>query len=226
MATRPTPPAPHVPGALGRSAQAKPAPAIQPRHAARPAAPQVRAAVVQRMEDNRNHFTSKSTVKPESEGSNSWTFMGQGGETLKIVDDGRQFKAYLDGKYVGYLSYEVETEEGVRRMRFGYISITAVQHRSKRISSVLIFLLAVKALENGLKVICVGHPDPGLRTYWEAMGFDFAGAQHAQWLHNVKTYGKEAAGTVDSVTAVTEATAFAPQVLGWARGSLEKYWKG
>lgn len=170
---------------------------------------------------------SQSSVLKKDTGGGSWTYQSKtSGEKLTIVDCGDQFKAYLDDKYVGYISYEVETEDSVRRMRFGYINITAKKERSKRISSVLIFHLAVKALQSGLQVMCVGHPDPDLRSYWEAMGFDFAGALRAQWEYNKKLYGIEAAGTLDSVKVATEASGSVVQILQWARASLEKQWNG
>lgn len=221
------PPAPHVQSAQTRTA------ALQPRLAPRPVAPPARgrSSVVQRMNNDNNNnnqkppYSSGSTSKGTVSSNNSWTFTGKGGETLKIVDDGREFKAYLNGSYVGYLSYEIESEEGVRRMRFGYINITATQHRSKKISSVLIFLLAVKTLQSGLDTICVGHPDPNLRAYWVAMGFDFAGAEAKQLQHIRELYGQDAANSLPQIT-VTEATGAAQALLQWARASLEKYWEG
>jgi hypothetical protein len=247
------PPAPHVQAAAG-AVQARMAPQIpaSPRHVREaldrvvqprsgpgpvPSAPQPkriqpppvpvprgRSPVVQRMEDK---SYSQSSVLKKDTGGGSWTYQSKtSSEKLTIVDCGDQFKAYLDGKYIGYISYEVETEDSVRRMRFGYINITAKKERSKKISSVLIFHLAVKALQSGLQVMCVGHPDPDLRSYWEAMGFDFAGGLRAQWEHNKKLYGIEAAGTLDSVKVVTEASGSVVQILQWARASLEKQWSG
>lgn len=187
--------------------------------------PRGRSPVVQRMEENPSY--SKSSVIKKDTGGDSWTYQSKtSSEKLTIVDTGKKFEAYLDGKYVGFISYEVETEDSVRRMRFGYINITAKKERSKKISSVLIFHLAVKALQSGLLVMCVGHPDPNLRSYWEAMGFDFAAGLRAQWEHNKKLYGPEAAGTLDSVKVVTEASGSVVQILQWARTSLEKQWSG
>jgi hypothetical protein len=230
----PQPPAPprHVREALERVVQprAGTGPAVSPPQPRRVQPPPVpvprgRSPVVQRMEENPSY--SKSSVLKKDTGGGSWTYQSKtSSEKLTIVDCGDQFKAYLDGKYVGYISYEVETEDSVRRMRFGYISITAKKERSKKISSVLIFHLAVKALQSGLQVMCVGHPDPDLRPYWEAMGFDFAAGLRAQWEHNKKLYGIDAAGTLDSVKVVTEASGSVVQILQWARNSLEKQWSG
>lgn len=180
--------------------------------------------VVQRMEEKRSY--SLSSISKEDTGGNRWSYKNKDGQTLTIVDYGDRFKAYLDDQYVGYISYEVETEDFVRRMRFGYINVSAVKERNKKISSVLIFHLAVKALQSGIQVICVGHPSPELRSYWEAMGFDFKGAIKAQWESNKKLYGEEAAGSMDSVKVVTEAIGSAVTILQWARTSLEKLWNG
>lgn len=230
MATPSPAPPRHVREALERVVQrrsgAGPAASAPQSRRVQPPAPVLRgrSPVVQRMEEKQ--YSLSSVIKNDI-GGGGWTYQSKTSkEELKIVDTGKKLEAYLDGKYVGYISYEVETEDSVRRMRFGYINITAKKERSKRISSVLIFHLAVKALESGVQVMCVGHPDPDLRSYWEAMGFDFAGALRAQWEYNKKFYGEENAGPLESVKVVTEASGSVVQILQWARTSLEKQWNG
>ncbi|HZF10628.1 MAG TPA: hypothetical protein VFE33_17720 [Thermoanaerobaculia bacterium] len=226
------PAAPHVQAALERGAMANPAPPA-PRAAASSLQPKLappalrpvlrRASTVQRME-----YTSKSVSKESNNNSPGWSFVGQGGEKLQVVDTGKRLEAYIDGEYVGYLSYEVDTDDIVPRMRFGYISIEKKKHRNKKLSSVLIFLLALKALQRNLQTICVGHPDPELKGYWEKIGFDFAAAQKKQHLHILSLYADRPVEDLPSAESVTVTEANAPTlaVLQWAQLSYNGYWKG
>jgi len=131
--------------------------------------------------------------------------------------------AFVNGKNVGYITYEEEVEEGVRRLRFGYIIVTDTSQRSKKISAALIFCFAMLALEKGLGVVVVGHPDPGLKGYWEHMGFDYAGAQQRQHTRNVEFYSGMQVPPVEE-TKPTEAIGSAVNVLKLSQTSFRQYW--
>lgn len=242
-----TPPA-HVQAALKHAVQAKPEPArgrgpaapvppvrtaipppsiswpagtrvVQQRPSPRPAP----SSIIQRA---KQEYTASSVPKGSTSGTSNdtLTFLGQGGEALTVVDTGAKFEAFIGGGSVAYISYNEETEEGTRRMRFGYIHVTNSAHRNKKLSSLLICLLALKALNRNIMVICVGHPDPTLRNYWENIGFDYRAEQSRQYEHRKQLYKDQDIGSVDDVI-VTEANAKTPAVLKWAQGSYSSYWK-
>ncbi len=151
-------------------------------------------------------------------------FQGTGGEILTIADSGSRYDAMVNGKSVGYLTYKEETEEGKRRMRFGYIHITNPAFKGKKLSALLVAVLALEALNRGILILCVGHPDPTLKAYWEAMGFDFRGEQQRQYRARQDLYRDQDIGSVDDVT-VTEAEGPVTTALRWAQQSYRAYWQ-
>lgn len=109
------------------------------------------------------------------------------GDRLVIVDTGERFTAYVNGRDVGYLTYEETSEEGPRRLRCGYILVQPGERDKKRkTGAALLFCFAMLALERGISVVSVGSPDRGLRNYWQEMGFDFAGAQQHDY-NNIRS---------------------------------------
>jgi len=103
-------------------------------------------------------------------------FEGKGGEIIRIVDSGKRLSAQLNDREIGYLTYRFEEEDGVRLCSFGYILVQPA-HQSKKLSSLLIAVLAVKALNRGVPLVRVVKPDPGLVGYWVRIGFDIDAAK-------------------------------------------------
>jgi hypothetical protein len=189
------------------------------------------APVVQRMEYNNNNsggekqvptsdYTSSSVSTGESSVRGEWR--SHLGEHLVIKDTGTEFKAYVNGKYVGYISYKEEFEDGQRRLRFGYILVNSSQ-QGKKISAALIFCFAMNALEKGLYLVVVGHPDPNLKNYWEHMGFDYTAAQQKLHQHYGTLYPLDQIPLLTDVKP-TEAAGSADDVLRRAQVSFRTYW--
>lgn len=226
------PPAAYRPNPTPRVLQAKKATDNKP-GALRPTAPsnlllrtptavlRTRTSVVQRA---KTPYTAASVSADGGEPAPS--FRSQNGqERLVIRDKGDSLRAIVNGKDVGYVTYNEETEEGQRRMRFGYIIITDPASQQKKLSAALLFALSMKALEQGINVMCVGHPDPGKRGYWEAMGIDYRGAQQKQ--HDINAAaehnrGKEIPPVEE--TKPTEAIGPVRRMLEWSQESYRRYW--
>ncbi|HEX4956353.1 MAG TPA: hypothetical protein VF017_23445 [Thermoanaerobaculia bacterium] len=173
------------------------------------------------MEEKKITFSSKS-VSNSNSNSQTTTFLGNGGEKLTVIDNGKRISAQVDGKEVGYLTYEVDVVDDVKTLRFGYILVTKA-YQSKKLSSLMLALFALNALNLGIMVVVVGHPDPGLKGYWTAMGFDYLGAQKKQWLYLKSNYKEEDLPSVTDVV-VTEASASTLTLLSWAQKSYRAYW--
>jgi GNAT superfamily N-acetyltransferase len=103
-------------------------------------------------------------------------FEGKSGEIIQIVDSDKRLSAQLNGREIGYLTYHFEVEDGVHLCSFGYILVQPA-HQSKKLSSLLIAVLAVKALNRGVPLVRVVKPDPGLVGYWVRIGFDIDAAK-------------------------------------------------
>ncbi len=169
---------------------------------------------------------SGSKIEPPAANPVEVTVLGRAGERIEIFDIGGRLSAELEGVEVGYLTYTLDNDGPAPRLRCGYIQ-TQRAGRRKKLSQLLFYLLALKAVHSGIEVICVGHPDPGLRGYWEAIGFDYADAQRAQFAIDLEMYGadriKESGKTADD-TIVTEADAPVGSVLDWGTG-FRSYWQ-
>lgn len=210
---------------------------LQDKHLARPPAPalRTRASVVQRMEQ-KFPYTAASVAKSEPQSTTSrWSFTGKNGEQLVIKDTGACLNVFVDGHDVGYLTYKEEIEEGQRRMRLSYIHITNQAWQGKKLSAGLVFALCLKALQKGIDLICVGHPDANIKAYWEAMGFDYKEAQAKQYVINAKAQYDIPEDTPEEYrvrtlapleeTVPTEANGPVRSLLGWAQNSFFSYWR-
>jgi len=224
-------PVPYKPNPTPRVLQTK----TRDKHLSRPLVTSAnnRGSIVQRMEHS---YTSVSMSKSEPQsGPSTWTFTGKSGESLVIKDNGAKLSVYVNGKDVGYLTYTEETEEGQRRVRLSYIHITNQAWQGKKLSAGLVLVLCLKAMQKGITVICVGHPDAGKQAYWEAMGFDYKGAQAKQYAVNVKAKDDIPEDTpleyrVRTLipleeTVPTEAVGPIGAVLAWAQKSFRSYWE-
>ena len=206
-------------------------------HLPRPSASAVRtrASVVQRMEQKFPYSAASISKSEPQSNASTWTFTGKNGESLVIKDNGAKLSVYANGKDVGYMTYIEENEEGQRRMRLCYIHITNQAWQGKKLSAGLVFILCLKALQKGINVICIGHPDAGKKDYWEAMGIDYKGAQVKQYAINSKAqyeipddvpeeYRARTLAPVEE-TVPTEADGPVGAVLGWAQKSFFSYWQ-
>ncbi|MGB0065997.1 MAG: hypothetical protein WBP85_16255 [Terracidiphilus sp.] len=110
------------------------------------------------------------------------TYRGHGGEEVLLIDNGRnRISIYSDsrGREVAYLTYSVEIEKGVKIYEFGYIHVQSIMQGTK-MSSLLLYHLARKALSDNAPILRVIKPDPGLMHYWHHIGFDFRKARQEQ----------------------------------------------
>lgn len=146
------------------------------------------------------------------------------GEEVDVIDEGDEISIYKGDKKVGYVTYEVYTSfAGTNCLRFGYIQVQPGM-KGKKLSELLMYFLAKIAFTKGLSVICVGHPDPGLKSYWEAMGFNWAASQQAFYQRNLKTYSADQMeGETPETTNITEAEAPADVIFVWGAKALS-YW--
>ena len=181
-------------------------------------------------------YTAASMSKSEPQPSTSrWSFTGKNGEQLVIKDTGACLNVFVNGQDVGYVTYKEETYEGQRRMRLSYIHITNPTWKGQKLSAGLVFALCLKTLQRGIDVICVGHPDANIKGYWEAMGFDYQGAQAKQYAINAKAQYAIPEDTPEEYrvrtlapleeTVPTEADGPVRSLLAWAQKSFFSYWK-
>lgn len=189
------------------------------------------------MEEKFPYSASSITKSEPQSGKSRMSFTGAGGEQLVIKDSGACLTVYVNGEDVGYMTYKEEYEGGQRKMRLMYIHITNQAWQGKKLSAGLVFFLCLKALQKGIDVICVGHPGANIKGYWEAMGFDYQGAQARQYAVNVKA--KDEIVLPDDIpeeyrvrtvapleeTVPTEADGPVRSLLGWAQTSFSSYWK-
>lgn len=111
------------------------------------------------------------------------------GEVVVLHDDGKYLRAYINGREAGYLQYSIDTEYGVTRYSFGYILVQPA-HQSKKLSSLLLYVFARKALNAGAPLIQVVKPDPNLAGYWEHVGFNYREAQRLERKRLAKQYNR------------------------------------
>jgi hypothetical protein len=107
------------------------------------------------------------------------TYRGRWGEDVLLIDNGRnRISVYSNdsGREIGYLTYSIEIEDGVKIYEFGYIVVQSIMQGTK-LSSLLVYHLARKALSDNAPVLRVVKPDPGLADYWQHIGFDFRAAR-------------------------------------------------
>lgn len=110
------------------------------------------------------------------------TYRGRGGEEVLLIDNRRnRISIYSgsQGREVAYLTYNVEIEHGVKIYEFGYIHVQSIMQGTK-MSSLLLYHLARKALSDNAPILRVIKPDPGLMHYWHHIGFDFQSARQKQ----------------------------------------------
>lgn len=182
--------------------------------------PPFAASVLQRMKNNNNLVEEKKDSISLPNVCGNWK--GKQGEQLIIKDTGARLNAYVNGAYVGYLSYEEEFENKQRRLRFGYILVNSNQQGNK-ISAALLFCFAMLALDKGIYAVVVGHPDPNLKNYWEKMGFDYTGAQKEFYKHYETLYSMNDLPKLEDIKP-TEAVGSAEDVLKRTQLSFRTYW--
>jgi hypothetical protein len=79
------------------------------------------------------------------------------------------------------------------------------------------------ALNRGIYLVVVGHPDPTLKKYWEQMGFDYTGAQKNLYKHYVELYSSNDLPPWED-TKPTEAIGKTEDVLKQTQLSFRNYW--
>ena len=144
-------------------------------------------SVLQRMEEKSNDnnsgreknwsYTSFSVCKGGSSNDRWRWISNDNSQRLQIKDTGNELQVFINDEKVGFVTYKEDREEGERRLIFKEIDIYQ-KHRGKKLSSAVLFCLAIIALERGIQLVASIHPDPDLRSYWEKMGFDYAAGQN------------------------------------------------
>lgn len=168
-------------------------PAVVQQKAARPGAPNVYKPLQNRVQLSpapkpflavtcRSSVVQRSKGTPVTVEKPMRSYRGRGGEDVLLIDNGRNrisIYSASSGREVAYLTYNVEIEKGIKIYEFGYIQVNSIMQGTK-MSSLLLYHLARKALSDNAPILRVIKPDPGLMHYWQHIGFDFRSARQKQ----------------------------------------------
>ena len=205
------PPRPVAPPPLHRPQTVQPRQQVAP--AAPPPRPNGRPPVIQRTKGQPP--TTPTRLHKATRTYRSWR-----GERVLLIDNGRNRISVFatvggQSREIAYLTYELEVEDGVKIFAFGYIQAQP-SAQGKKLSSLLLYHLALKALSANVPIIRVVKPDPGLAYYWQHVGFDFGEAKRKQ----ARQYGVDAS----EIRVVPEAEGTAGAVLRLNQRIAGTYW--